>query len=179
MLVMMGKSGLGKTTILNLLLGFIEPRAGKIVVNGSGEYQKDIRAFRARIAYVKQEAFILHASIKENIALHENVYDEKRLVHAVRAAGIGKMADSLDAVVTEDGKNFSGGQRQRIALARALYKDFDLLVLDEPFNELDEISERQLLDELRNIADKGKIVLLITHNPAALDYCNKKILLDD
>jgi ABC-type multidrug transport system fused ATPase/permease subunit len=179
MLVMMGKSGLGKTTIVNLLLGFIKPRSGEIIVNGAYACQRDIRAFRKRIAYVRQEAFILHASVKENIALRQDAYNEPRLQESARIAGVTKIVGSLEAVVAEDGKNFSGGQLQRIALARALYKEPDVLVLDEPFNELDELSERQLLCELRRIADEGMIVLLITHNPSALDYCNKKILLDD
>jgi ABC-type bacteriocin/lantibiotic exporter with double-glycine peptidase domain len=122
---------------------------------------------------------MLHASIKENIALAEKVFDDKRLQAVAKVTGVDKIAQSLNEVVTEDGKNFSGGERQRIALARALYRDFDLLILDEPFNELDESSERQLLRELRRIADEGKMILLVTHSPAALEYCNKKILLDD
>jgi ABC-type multidrug transport system fused ATPase/permease subunit len=179
MMVLMGKSGLGKTTIVNLLLGFVEPSAGKMAVNGTLTYREDIRGFRSRIAYVKQETFVFHASIKENITLQEEVGDEHRLRYATGIARMQKIGDSMGIVVTEDGKNLSGGQRQRIALARALYKEFDLLVLDEPFNELDESSEHQLLADLRNIADEGKMVLLITHNSAALNYCNKKILLDD
>jgi ABC-type multidrug transport system fused ATPase/permease subunit len=179
LLVMMGKSGLGKTTILNLLLGFMAPRSGVIMVNGKHDFKKDICGFRLRVAYVRQQSFMLHASIKENIALAEKVFDDKRLQAVAKVTGVDKIAQSLNEVVTEDGKNFSGGERQRIALARALYRDFDLLILDEPFNELDESSERQLLRELRRIADEGKMILLVTHSPAALEYCNKKILLDD
>src|SRR5206468_10028260 len=80
-------------------------------------------------------------------------------------------------VIRENGKNISGGQRQRIALARALYKDFDLLILDEPFSELDADSEKELLHLLRELAAEGKIILLITHNESSLQYCNKIIRL--
>lgn len=179
MLVMMGKSGLGKTTILNLLLGFIEPSGGTILVNGKTDFKKDIRGYRSRVTYVRQQSFILHASVKENIVLQDEGFDEEKLHEAARIAGIAKFAGSMDETITEDGKNFSGGQRQRIAFARALYKNFDLLILDEPFNELDEAAERQLLAELRDIANEGKMILLVTHNPSALDFCNKKISLDD
>jgi ABC-type bacteriocin/lantibiotic exporter with double-glycine peptidase domain len=179
MLVMMGKSGLGKTTILNLLLGFIEPSGGTILVNGKTDFKKDIRGYRSRVTYVRQKSFILHESVKENIVLQDEGFDEEKLHEAARIAGIANFAGSMDETITEDGKNFSGGQRQRIALARALYKNFDLLILDEPFNELDEAAERQLLAELRDIANEGKMILLVTHNPSALDFCNKKISLDD
>jgi ABC-type bacteriocin/lantibiotic exporter with double-glycine peptidase domain len=78
-------------------------------------------------------------------------------------------------MVTEEGKNFSGGQRQRIILARALYKDFDTLILDEPFNELDEGAEAVLLSHLKKLSAAGKIVILITHNKESLSFCNKQI----
>ena len=88
-------------------------------------------------------------------------------------------ASGLDTVITEHGKNLSGGQRQRIALARALYKDFDLLILDEPFSELDEESETSIMRYLKEIASNGKMVVLITHNRHSLSFCNKTVLMDE
>ena len=82
-------------------------------------------------------------------------------------------------MVAENAKNISGGQRQRISLARALYRDADLILLDEPFSELDEISEVVLLNHLRQLADNGKIIVMVTHNKKALSFCNKTILLDE
>ena len=79
----------------------------------------------------------------------------------------------------ENGKNISGGQQQRIAIARALYKNADLVLLDEPFNELDEESEISLLEHFQDLAQKGKLIILITHNKKSLSYCNKIISLDE
>jgi ABC-type bacteriocin/lantibiotic exporter with double-glycine peptidase domain len=82
-------------------------------------------------------------------------------------------------IITENGKNISGGQRQRIAIARALYKDADVIILDEPFNELDEATELSLMQHFKELADAGKIVILITHNSSSLQFCNQVISLDE
>jgi len=87
--------------------------------------------------------------------------------------------EGLNKLITENGKNISGGQRQRIAFARALYKDADLLILDEPFSELDESSESEMLCYCRKLAGEGKIVLLITHNKKNLSLCHQTLLLDE
>ena len=125
----------------------------------------------------------MHASIIENITLHDGDYDKDKVEKILAITGIDRMMNSipggLDAMITENGKNFSGGQRQRFIFARALYKDFDLLILDEPFNELDELSEIEMLKQLQTIAAEGRIVLLITHNKEALSFCNKKLLMDE
>jgi ABC-type transport system involved in cytochrome bd biosynthesis fused ATPase/permease subunit len=92
---------------------------------------------------------------------------------------LGKGADGAEKMITENGRNISGGQQQRIALARALYKDAKLILMDEPFNELDEASEFLLLEHFRELAQNGKIVMMITHNKRALSYCNKVFSLDE
>ena len=81
-------------------------------------------------------------------------------------------------MITENGKNISGGQQQRIALARALYHDAEVYLLDEPFNELDEESERVLLTHFQKLSAQGKIVVMITHNKEALAFCNKIVSLN-
>jgi len=178
-----GISGKGKTTIANLLLGFLSPDSGSILINGSVTNTADRQAYWNKISYIKQQPFFIHDTVLKNICLQEDGHDKNKLANALTLTAVDKLVETtaggLDAMITEHGKNFSGGQRQRIIFARALYKDFDCLVLDEPFNELDEVSEIKMLQELRKIADEGKIVLLITHNKAALSFCNKKILLDE
>ena len=180
--VVSGASGKGKTTLVHLLLGFLSPSSGAIIINNKVTDAISRQAYWTKIAYVKQQPFFLHASIIENISLQEDSYDIARVEQVIAQAGLGKLVDVLpegvNHLVTENGKNFSGGQRQRIAFARALYKDFDLLVLDEPFNELDEAAERDMLHVLQQIAADGKIVILITHNNAAAAFGNKKILVN-
>jgi ABC-type multidrug transport system fused ATPase/permease subunit len=183
MLGISGISGKGKTTLINLLLGFLTPDSGTIYVNGQIADTETRKAYWGRISYIKQQHFFLHASIIENITLDEVNYDKDRIGKILAMTGIDKLVDSfpakLDTIITENGKNFSGGQRQRFILARALYKDFDLLIVDEPFNELDESSEVDMLKQLQAIAAGGRIVLLITHNKEALSFCNKKLLMDE
>jgi ABC-type bacteriocin/lantibiotic exporter with double-glycine peptidase domain len=87
--------------------------------------------------------------------------------------------EGLDWIITENGKNLSGGQRQRVMLARALYHGFDLLILDEPFGELDQLSENIILEKLQALAGEGKMILFVTHNRQSLSYCNKLILFDE
>jgi ABC-type multidrug transport system fused ATPase/permease subunit len=183
MLGVTGLSGKGKTTFVNLLLGFLTPDAGNIFINGAVSDTKERKAFWKRISYIKQQHFFLHGTIIENITLEEEGYDRGRLEKILAATAIDKMIVSfpqgLDTIITENGKNFSGGQRQRFVLARALYKDFDLLIVDEPFNELDESSETDMLKQLQSIAAGGRMVVLITHNKDALTFCNKKLVMDE
>ena len=178
-----GISGRGKTTLVNLLLGFLSADKGYIYINGLIADAGTRRKFWKRISYIKQQHFFLHGSVAENITFEESDYDKKRLNDILTLTGIDQMthlfSDGLDTVITENGKNLSGGQRQRFMLARALYKDFDLLILDEPFSELDKAAEVELLKQLRTLANMGKIILLITHNTDAFSFCNKKIQLDD
>jgi len=178
-----GISGKGKTTLVNLLLGFLTQDAGNIYINGSVAGSAIRQCCWPGIAYVKQQTFFMHASIIENITLQEHGYDDEKMEKITALTGIDAFTASfpqgLETIITEHGKNFSGGQRQRISFARALYRDFDLLILDEPFNELDELSELKMLGELKKIAAGGKMIMLITHNKTALSFCNKQILTDE
>ncbi len=167
-----GASGAGKTTVINLILGLLEPGKGSI----------EVHAGNGGMACVLQHPFILHDSLQNNIALGETAPDMKRLKDSIEAAGLTSLAASLpegtNTLITERGKNISGGQQQRIAIARALYRNADLLILDEPFSELDEASEKKLLAYFKQLAAAGKIVLLCTHNPASLAQCDKIITIN-
>jgi ABC-type bacteriocin/lantibiotic exporter with double-glycine peptidase domain len=177
-----GHSGRGKTTLLNILLGFVEEGAGQVRINGAAAERAERKRFRSRIAYVKQQPFILHDSILVNITMQEQGYDAERLKNAVALSGLDelvrKLPGGLQAAVTENGKNISGGQRQRIAIARALYKEADLILLDEPFSELDEAAEERLLRRLVQLAAAGKMVIMITHNKQSLAWCTRTLSLD-
>ena len=178
-----GISGRGKTTLVNVLLGFLSADKGDIYINGQIAGAGMRKKFWKRISYVKQQLFFLHGTVAENITFEETNYDRKRLNDILILTGIDQIVhhlpDGLNTIITENGKNISGGQRQRFILARALYKDFDLLILDEPFSELDRAAEMELLKQLRALANRGKIILLVTHNTDAFSFCNKTIQLDD
>ncbi|HEV7780201.1 MAG TPA: ABC transporter ATP-binding protein, partial [Chitinophagaceae bacterium] len=177
-----GISGKGKTTVINLLLGFLEPDAGSVLMNDTITSAKERQAYWSRISYIKQQSFFIHDSVRNNITLQED-YEKEKLARVLRLTGVDHLLkehpEGIDTVLSENGKNISGGQRQRIILARALYKDADLVILDEPFNELDRVSEDRLLDHFRELAASGKIVLLITHNQESLSFCNKIVSLDE
>ncbi len=171
-------SGKGKSTIIHLLLGFLDPCAGAIYINEELSDASERQSYWGNIAYVKQQSFLIHDSIVKNITLDE-IVDQKKMSEAIEMSGLGELLDQLpegyDSIIEENGKNISGGQRQRIMLARAFYKEFDMLILDEPFKELDEASEIKILKHLQTIAAKRKIVVLITHNDSSLSFCNKLI----
>ncbi|HEY6082585.1 MAG TPA: ABC transporter ATP-binding protein [Chitinophagaceae bacterium] len=178
-----GASGKGKTTILNLLFGFLEPDAGEIQFNDKSTDAAARKGYWKNIAYVKQQSFVIHESILKNITLDDKDHNEERLASALQACGlqelVRKFPEGTGKIIAENGKNISGGQCQRIAIARALYKNAGLLILDEPFNELDEASERRILQYLRELSQKGKMIVLITHNKQSLSFCNTILSLDD
>ncbi len=178
-----GPSGRGKTTVLNILLGFLTPDQGEVLINGETTDPAIRQRYWRHISYVKQQPFLIHDTIRNNVTLNGSKPREKELQDAIRLSGLDTLIASFPEkehkVITENGKNISGGQRQRIAIARALYKSADLIILDEPFNELDEESERRLLCHFRTLAQNGKMVILITHNKQSLAYCNKTITLDE
>lgn len=178
-----GNSGKGKTTLINILLGLLAEESGSVLFDGAAVIANNRKQFWNDIAYVKQQPFMLHDSILTNIVLDENRYDAVRLDEAVLHSGLGSMlhrtSGGIHKLVTENGRNISGGQRQRVALARALYKNAGVLILDEPFNELDRISVLELMNYLQRLAAEGKIVILITHDPECLSFCNTVISIDE
>lgn len=178
-----GNSGRGKTTLINILLGFIEQEDGIISINNKIAASKDRKNYRNKVSYIKQQPFFIHDTLPRNITLQENGYDETKLKEAICFCGLDalleKYPEGEDLMITENGKNLSGGQRQRVMLARALYHGFDLLILDEPFGEIDQLSENAILSRLKLLAEQGKMIIFITHNQSSLSYCNKIISLDE
>jgi ABC-type multidrug transport system fused ATPase/permease subunit len=178
-----GRSGMGKTSLLNVCLGFLEASEGTIRINGVAVGSEEIKKYWPQLAYVRQQQFFIHDSVARNVSFEEDGVDERKLSYVLNVVGLGGLAgksfEVSDKIITENGKNISGGQQQRIALARALYKDAALILLDEPFNELDQASEFLLLEHFRDLAHKGKIVIMITHNNRALSFCNKIVSLDE
>jgi ABC-type multidrug transport system fused ATPase/permease subunit len=175
-----GQSGSGKSTLIQLLTGFLSAQKGSISFNNVTNTQQ---FYRNRISYVKQQPYFIHDTLLKNITLDDGGYHPHKIDDVIDFCGLDSLLqtypDGLETLITENGKNLSGGQRQRVMLARALYHDFDLLILDEPFSEMDKASEKCILKKLQQLAAQGKIIILITHNQASLAYCNQIINLND
>ncbi len=178
-----GNSGRGKTTLINILLGFIEEHDGMVRINDKLLQANARRDCWNRVAYIKQQTFLIHDTVMKNITLAEDDHDPAKLNEVMDFCGLNVILDQYpegwNGVITENGKNLSGGQRQRLMLARALYHGFDLLILDEPFSELDQVSENAILEKLQLLIRQGKMILFITHNKNSLSFCNKIISLDE
>ena len=179
-----GASGKGKTTIINLLLGFLKAENGIVKINGSNAHEKNHeKSYIRHISYVKQQPFLIHGTLIENILLDENNYDHKKLNEVISVTEVDKIIsankEGLEYIIEQNGKNISGGERQKIIFARALYKTSDLIILDEPFSEMDEISEAKMTKHLNDLANLGKMIILITHNKSSFGYCNKIISFND
>lgn len=176
-----GISGGGKTTLINLMLGFLSRHEGDIYMNEQPVTAAERKAFWPRIAYVKQQGFFINDTIRTNITLNSTNIDEKQLSNVLRICGLDVLLqtdpDGLNKQLQENGKNISGGQRQRLMLARALYHDFDLLILDEPFSEMDEAAERAILMQLKTL-QHNKLLFFISHNRKSLEFCDQIIVLD-
>jgi ABC-type bacteriocin/lantibiotic exporter with double-glycine peptidase domain len=182
MLCLSAASGHGKSTLLNVLLGFLKPESGSVSINGSVVKVDEFSSLRKRISYQKQAGFFFEGSLSENVVLGDAQPDEQRLEAALRASGWMDILRSSVSDVHKDlrdqAKNISGGQRQRLSFARTLYKDADLYIFDEPFSELDEKAESELLQQCRSLADSGKMVLLVSHNSRAQEWCDQTIVLN-
>jgi ABC-type bacteriocin/lantibiotic exporter with double-glycine peptidase domain len=174
-----GDSGQGKTTIINLITGFLNQTAGAVYINEKPASAAMRRLYRKKISLVKQQPFFIYDTIIKNITLDDMATDGQKFAEALAFCGLNKLIagypEGMGKIITENGKNISGGQRQRIMLARALYHDHDLLILDEPFSEMDADAEKELLTKLQQLARQGKMIMLITHNKASLAICNKII----
>jgi len=178
-----GASGQGKTTLLNILLGLLPAEKGHLIINSSPVDPNDIKNYWPFISYVRQQSFFIYDTIKKNITLEEDPHKNDDFTYSLEVSGLDELIETfpekLDKIITENGKNISGGQQQRIAIARAVYKNSDLIILDEPFNELDEASELKILGHFIDMAKQGKIVILVTHNRKILTHCIKIISLDE
>ena len=173
-----GHSGSGKTTFADILVGLYPPHAGEIFVGGTRLDQATLLAWRQQVSYVSQDAFLFHASIRENLLWARPGAQEEDLWRALRQARadvlVQRMKEGMETVVGERGTLLSGGERQRLALARALLRRPRLLVLDEATNAVDVEGERAILEEIKNLAESPTIVM-IAHRQSSLENCDQLI----
>ena len=179
----LGPSGAGKTTFVDILLGLFVPTRGRITVDGI-DIRHELRAWQANIAYVPQSIYLTDATIRENVALGESPdeIDEARVHRALAMAELDAFVNAqeqgLDTMVGERGVKLSGGQRQRIGIARALYQQPEVLILDEATSALDTETEKSITDTILKF--KGKITIVaIAHRVSTLEACDFKVLFEN
>jgi thiol reductant ABC exporter CydC subunit len=178
--VLLGRSGVGKTTVVRLLLRFLDPERGRVTLAG-----EDLRRYRQEdvrrmVAVAGQDAHLFSTSIRDNLTLARPEASDEELERALRSARIldwvRRLPQGLDTLVGEEGRELSGGQRQRIVLARALLTDAPVLVLDEPTAHLDAPTAKRLVEDMFSAA-RNRTVLLITHRPEGIDLADEVVVL--
>jgi ATP-binding cassette subfamily C protein CydD len=177
-----GASGEGKTTILNLLLGFYNPTQGAIRVNGTPLSNISQQAWRHQLAWVGQQPVLFYGSVRDNIRLGRPDADDAMIRAAARAAKVLEFADrmprGLDTPVGEKGRLLSRGQAQRVALARAFLADAPLLLLDEPSAGLDAANERLVVAAIDTLR-RGRSLIMVTHRMANVQETDRVLTLAD
>ncbi len=180
-----GASGVGKTTLFNLILGLNRPTSGKILIDGVELDDSNIRRWQNSIGYVSQNVFISDSTLAENIAfgVDSTDIDYRRIYEVVELADlksfVGSLADGVHSRIGEQGSRISGGQRQRIGIARALYKGCDVLLFDEATSSLDGQTEENINSAIRRLSNTNHslTIIVIAHRETSLEYCDRIITL--
>ena len=180
---LVGPSGSGKSTIAAILMRLFSPTSGNVSIDGQPLENVTLKSLRDHIAMVSQEVVLFDDSILNNVVYgHEGDVDEQRLKSAVEAARVDEFVDTvgdgMDTMVGEAGARLSGGQRQRIAIARALYKDAPLLILDEATSSLDARSE-QFIQQAIDRLIRDRTTLVIAHRLSTIENADQILVLDD
>ena len=175
-----GPSGSGKSTLFNILLGFFPPTAGSILIDGRELTPSNRRQWHRLVGYVPQEIFIIQGSLADNIALGQPVIREKitRVLEQVQLKEwAAELPDGMDTSLGEYGSRLSGGQKQRIGIARALYKDAEVLFFDEATSALDSNTEQEINAALQELSDSHKelTMIIIAHRESSLGFCDRII----
>jgi len=177
-----GPSGIGKTTLLSLILRLYKPTAGELYFDGRPASEYELGALRQRIGYVSQNTVLLSGTIKENICYGKPGADNEQVVRAAKIAGIDKFINNLpngyDTEIGERGVKLSEGQKQRLAIARALVKDPDILIFDEPTSNVDGITERSILSTLPAFV-KNKTLFVVANRLSTIMDSDYILLLDE
>ncbi len=181
-----GASGIGKSTLFNLILGLYRPTSGTISIDGERLTDDNIRRWQRSVGYVSQHVFIADMTLAENIALGiaaEDI-DRERVAEAIRLADlddfVAQLPMGIDSHIGEQGSRLSGGQRQRIGIARALYKGCDILLLDEATSSLDNLSEENINNALRRLSRENSslTIVVIAHRDSSIEYCDRVITIE-
>ncbi|ELZ9841292.1 ATP-binding cassette domain-containing protein [Campylobacter coli] len=169
-----GESGCGKSTLVDIIIGLLSPREGRVLVDKNELNMKNVKNYRQKIGYIPQNIYLFNDSITKNISFGDEV-DEEKLQRVIKQANLEHFVKNLpqgvQTKVGDGGSNLSGGQKQRIAIARALYLDPEILVLDEATSALDTESEARIMDEIYKIS-KDKTMIIIAHRLSTITRCD-------
>ncbi|TDR57290.1 HlyD family secretion protein [Halomonas ventosae] len=180
---LVGASGSGKSTAIDIILGLIEPDSGDLLIDGEALTESLLNSWQNSLGFVSQSIFLADASIRENIAfgLPDEEIDDQRVLRAARMARLDELLcelpEGVETRVGERGIQLSGGQRQRIGIARALYDDANILILDEATSALDGITEKQVMDAIHDFSG-NKTIIMIAHRLATVRKCDCIYLID-
>lgn len=179
---LIGQSGAGKTTLVDVILSLLSPQSGDILVDGQSIY-RNLPAWRQLVGYIPQSIFLTDDTIEKNIAfgVSKAEIDQSRLWYAIKAAQLEELIEDLpngvDTAVGERGVRLSGGQRQRIGIARALYHQREILVLDEATSALDNETEQLISNSIKALAG-NKTLIIIAHRLSTIEHCDRIYVLD-
>ncbi len=169
-----GESGCGKSTLVDIIIGLLSPKEGRVLLDENELNMKNVKNYRQKIGYIPQNIYLFNDSIAKNISFGDEV-DEEKLQRVIKQANLEHFVKNLpqgvQTKVGDGGSNLSGGQKQRIAIARALYLDPEILVLDEATSALDTESEARIMDEIYKIS-KDKTMIIIAHRLSTITRCD-------
>lgn len=179
-----GESGIGKSTLINLIVGLLEPDKGEIHYNGIFSEKLSMKGIREQIAYMSQENYLFEISIKENIAFGSNKeHSLEEVIHVAKMSGADAFIEALpnkyDSIYGQDNMELSTGQKQRIALSRVYLKDPSVIILDEPTSNLDNQTKDFVIDSLINYCNNDKILVVVTHDLETLKNFNSIFRLEE
>ena len=174
-----GSSGSGKSTLIDIVTGMLKPNFGKIALNHKSFDKNLIHEWQSKISCISQKNYLLNSSLKNNVAFGEieNEINYSKVEECLKLSQIDYLAseskEGLNFLIEEDGKNLSGGQRQRIILARALYRESEVLIFDEATSALDEKTEKEIMNDIKKNFHGKKTIIISTHKHNLLDICDK------
>ncbi|MDB5643892.1 MAG: prsD [Hyphomicrobiales bacterium] len=182
-LAIIGPSGAGKSTLARLITGLVKPARGAVRLDGSDIFAWDRNEIGRHVGYLPQETELFPGTIRENIARLETDPDPEKVLQAARIAGVHEliqhMPQGYDTPLVHNGANLSGGQRQRVGLARAIYGNPSLLVLDEPDAHLDARGDQALNEAIRALKESGSTIVLVAHRPSMMRHVDRIVVLDE
>lgn len=178
-----GSSGAGKTTLVDVILGLLEPDEGEIMVDGTN-IKGNISAWQRNIGYIPQSIYLADETLRSNIAfgLPESKIDDEKVIRAVKLAQletlVNRLPEGLDTLIGENGTRLSGGQRQRVGIARALYHDPKVLIMDEATSSLDNITEKQITNAIHSLKGE-RTLIIIAHRLTTVKNCDKLYFMEE